>query len=353
MTTILQRLNVRLPIIQAPMAGSSNPRMAAAVSNAGALGSLGLGSSNASTARKAIRELKALTDGAYNVNFFVHKAATNDLDVGEKWIEALRSTFALYNAKPPDVLSEIYKSFAQDEEMVKVLEEEKPPVISFHFGLPSLAVIARLKSMGGILFATATSLDEARQAEQAGIDALVAQGYEAGGHRGIFDPDGPDDQLSTFALVRLLVKETSLPVIAAGGIMDGQGICAALDLGAIAAQMGTAFVLTDESSADEAYRGAMQSEANRHTIMTKSISGRPARSLRNRFTQLGEGVQAKVPDYPLTYDIGKALNTAAKAKGEGGYGSQWAGQGAPLVRAMSCAQLVQLLAQELHLGIQN
>lgn len=321
--------------------------MAAAVSNAGGLGSLGLGSSDVTAARQAIQQIKSLTDKAYNVNFFVHQPATRDAEVERVWLDKLRETFDQYGAKTPESLNIIYKSIAEDEDMVIMLEEEKPPVVSFHFGLPSASVIARLKSTGAVLLATATSLDEARRAEEAGIDAIVAQGYEAGGHRGIFDPKGRDDELSTFPLVRLLVKSTSVPIIAAGGIMDGAGIQAALSLGAIAAQLGTAFVATDESSADEAYRAALQA-AHVRTIMTTSISGRPARCLENRFTRLGQTLGVSVPDYPLTYDVGKALNSAAKAKGEGGYGAQWAGQGAPMVRAMPCGDLVRVLAQELE-----
>ena len=181
-----------------------------------------------------------------------------------------------------------------------------------------------------------------------GVDAIVAQGWEAGGHRGLLDPDGPDDRLGTLALTRLLVRGQALPVIAAGGIMDGAGIAAALRLGASAAQLGTAFIATDESAADAGYRAALRTDAAHHTVMTRAISGRPARSLANRFTALGAAVpDAVIPAYPVAYDIGKALNAAGKAKGEYGYGAQWAGQGAPLCRAMPAAALIATLAAEL------
>jgi nitronate monooxygenase len=185
--------------------------------------------------------------------------------------------------------------------------------------------------------------------EAAGIDAIVAQGIEAGGHRGVFDPSAPDDALGMVVLTRLLVREAGLPVIAAGGIMDGAGIAAALELGAVAAQLGTAFVACPESSADDAYRAALMGPGGYHTMLTSLISGRPARSLANRFTALIELVAGRLPpDYPIAYDAGKALHAAAKARGEHGFGAQWAGQGAPLIRAMPAARLVQTLRGELE-----
>jgi len=177
----------------------------------------------------------------------------------------------------------------------------------------------------------------------------VAQGYEAGGHRGMFDYEAPDDCLGTVALTRLLVHQVNLPVIAAGGIMDGAGIAAMLRLGATAAQLGTAFVGCPESAADQGYRAALASEAAYHTTMTRAISGRPARCLANRFTKLTEDVpDSAIPDYPITYDMGKALIAAAKAKGEFGFGAQWAGQGAPLSRPLPAAELVRVLVKEMQ-----
>lgn len=230
--------------------------------------------------------------------------------------------------------------------MLATLIDLAPPVVSFHFGVPSKEVIIALKSAGCVLLATATNLSEAQAVKEAGIDAVVAQGWEAGGHRGMFDPDLPDNRLGTIALTRLLVARSGVPVIAAGGIMDGSGIRAALDLGAVAAQLGTAFIACPESSADLAYRGALTGPGAEHTVMTHAISGRPARCLRNRFTEWGEQAGLGSPGYPMTYDAGKALNAAAKATGESGFGAQWAGQGAPLVRAMPAAALVATLVGE-------
>lgn len=176
----------------------------------------------------------------------------------------------------------------------------------------------------------------------------MAQGYEAGGHRGVFDLAAPDDRLGTMALTRLLVKALGIPVVATGGIMDGAGIAAALTLGATAAQLGTAVVGCPESLADVGYRAALLGPPAKHTVMTAAISGRPARCLVNRFTALGGGVAAAaIPDYPIAYDAGKALHAEAKVKGELGYGSQWAGQGAPLARSLPAAELVARLKEEM------
>lgn len=197
--------------------------------------------------------------------------------------------------------------------------------------------------------AIATSLKEADAIKVAGIEALVAQGIEAGGHRGIFDPASPDDALGTVALTRLLIREAELPIIAAGGIMDGPGIAAALDLGAVAAQLGTAFLGCPESAADEGYRAALGGPGTYHTTLTSLISGRPARALANRFTALLDQLGGRLPpDYPIAYDAGKALHAKATAQGKNGFGAQWAGQGAPLIRAMPAAQLVRKLRDELQ-----
>lgn len=337
-----------LPILQAPMVGVSTPAMAAAVNAAGGLGAIALGAGDVPQAAEAIAEVRARTDRPFNVNLFVHRAPRPDPVREAAWCEALRPAFAGQGASPPSSLRPIYPSFAEDDAMLALLVAVKPAVVSFHFGLPDDARIAALKGAGCCLLASVTCLAEAQAAERAGVDALLAQGYEAGGHRGMFDPDARDDRLSTLALTRLLVTRSRLPVIAAGGIMDGAGVSAALALGAVGAQLGTAFIACPESAADAAYRGTLLGEGAAHTVMTAAISGRPARCLPNRFTALGEAVRAAVPDYPIAYDAGKALNAAAKARGEGGYGAQWAGQGAPLARAMPAGALVRTIADEMR-----
>jgi nitronate monooxygenase len=336
------------------MAGVSTPALAAAVSNAGGLGALGVGAMNAEGARKVIKATRALTGKPFNINVFCHQPAQADEAVERQWLNWLAPYFEEYGATPPVSLSEIYTSFVADPAMLEVFLEEKPAIVSFHFGLPSDDVIAELRKAGIKLLASATNLDEAAQIAAAGVDAIVAQGIEAGGHRGVFDADAADDGLGVFALTRLLVREFRLPVIAAGGIMDGAGIAAALALGAQAAQLGTAFVVCPETSIDDGYRRAMLGEAARRTTFTAAISGRVARSMVNRFTALGSDERSpKPPAYPIAYDAGKALHAAAKATGEFGYGAQWAGQAAALARSLPAAELVIQLERELKESIRQ
>jgi nitronate monooxygenase len=350
--SLTEFLRIETPIIQAPMAGTSTPAMAAAVSNAGGLGSISVAAVDAATGRRMIRNVKAATDRPFNVNVFCHAPAVRDEAVERAWIAALQPVFAKYGATTPASLAEIYGTFLIDDAKLEVLIEERPAVVSFHFGVPCADRIRRLKDAGIILLATATSLDEARQAVAAGVDAIVAQGYEAGGHRGTFNPDeAGDDRLGTFALVQVLAKHIDRPIIAAGGIMHGTGIAAAMKLGAAGAQLGTAFIACPESSADAGHRAALFSNAAHHTVMTDAISGRLARCLPNRFTELADSLTVRVPAYPVTYDVGKALNAAAKAMGEYGFGAQWAGQGAPLARSMPAAELVATLRLELEAAL--
>ena len=347
--SLVDQLQLTLPLIQAPMAGVSTPLLAASVSEAGGLGSIGVGATDEAGARAMIQELRNRTDRAFNVNLFVHGRAKADPDREVDWLAWLAPLFAEFGAEPPTTLRTVYKSFADDPAVLAMLLEVAPPVVSFHFGLPSSDALSALRSRGIFLMATATSLEEAGAIKAAGIDAIVAQGIEAGGHRGIFDPATPDDALGTVALTRLLVRKAGLPIIAAGGIMDGAGIAAMLDLGAVAAQLGTAFIACPESAVDEGYRAALNGPGAYHTTLTSLISGRPARALANRFTALRDQLGGRLPpDYPIAYDAGKALHAAAKAQGEHGFGPQWAGQGAPLIRAMPAAQLVRVLREELQ-----
>ncbi|HEV2703720.1 MAG TPA: nitronate monooxygenase [Steroidobacteraceae bacterium] len=347
---LLDILGIDLPIIQAPMAGVSTPAMAAAVAEAGALGSIGVGATDAAGAQRMIEAVRQRSTRSLNVNVFCHQPARPDGAVDSAWITRLQPYFQRFGAQPPAQLREIYRSFIVDDEMLAMLLRTRPRVVSFHFGLPPAQHLRALRDAGIVLLASATNPAEARAAAAAGVNAIIAQGYEAGGHRGVVDPAAPDAALSTGVLTRLLVRELAVPVIAAGGIMDGAGIAAVLRLGASAAQLGTAFIACAESDADVHFRRALASDAAHHTVMTRAISGRPARCLGNAFTALGEGVEPqRIPSYPLTYDAGKALNQAAKAAGNGGFGAQWAGQGAPLARTgLGAAQLVAALAGELR-----
>ncbi|MDR6412791.1 nitronate monooxygenase [Paraburkholderia terricola] len=343
----IARLGIELPLIQAPMAGVSTPRLAAEVSNAGALGSIGIGASTTEEARTMINDTRALTCRPFNVNVFCHARAQRDAVREAAWLQHLAPLFAESGMAVPTVLNEIYRTFLDDDAIFDLLIELRPPVVSFHFGLPTAERIVELREAGVVTLATATSLEEAKLIEQAGVDAIVAQGIEAGGHRGIFDPDAVDEQLSTAVLVRLLVQKTRLPVIAAGGVMDGHGIQAVLTLGAAAAQLGTAFVLCPESAANASYRANLKSTRAETTRLTSALSGRPARGMVNRLITFGEAVGSPRPAaYPLAYDAAKQLNSAAARRGNNEFGAQWAGQGAPLAREMPAAELVSTLRSE-------
>lgn len=346
--TFLARLGIQLPLIQAPMAGVATPQLAAAVSNAGGLGSLGIGPSSVDQARRMLEQTRELTSRPFNVNLFCHAPAQPDAAREAAWLQHLKPLFDEVGLALPDALHAGYPSFVEDDAMLKLLLEQPPAVVSFHFGLPDATVIAALKGAGICLLATATNLREAQLIEQAGLDGIVAQGIEAGGHRGMFDPQQADEQWSTAVLVRLLAQQCTLPVIAAGGIMDGQGIRAMLDLGAAAAQLGTAFVLCPESSANPGYRTALKSQRAHSTRLTASISGRPARGMFNRLIQHGDISGAPSPaGYPMTYDAAKQLNAAASRQDNHEFAAHWAGMGAPLARELPAAELVKQLMQEM------
>ena len=344
--SLFAKLAITVPIVQAPMAGWATPALAAAVSNSGALGSLGIGGMKAEDARAVIRETRSLTRRPFNVNVFCHKHAAADPAREARWLAYLEPYFARFQASPPAALGNSYSSFVDDNAVLAMLLEERPAVVSFHFGLPASTTIAALHDAGIVLFATATNADEAGQVAHARIDAIVAQGAEAGGHRGTFDPAAPDELLGTMALVRLLMRETSLPIIAAGGLMDGASIAAVLALGAQAAQLGTAFLVTPESAADAADRAALLNPRSR-TALTKAISGRLARSVENAFTDIGRDPDCPpIPDFPIAFGAARALNAAARAHGSSAFAAQWAGEAVRLSRVMPAAELVATLVQE-------
>ena len=344
---VLRLLHIQHPIIQAPMVGVSTPQLAAAVSNTGALGSIGLGASTAQQAREMIHATRALTDRPINVNLFCHAPAVSDPLREAAWLEHLAPFFAEFGASAPPKLTEIYRSFLADEATLEVLLSERPAVASFHFGLPPAEWIRALRDVGTASLACVTTPEEALLAEQAGVDALIAQGVEAGSHRGVFDP-ALDHQIGLLALIPLIARQTRLPVIGAGGIMDGHAIIAAMCLGAAAVQLGTAFILCPESAANAQYRTALQGERAQRTQITAAISGRPARGLVNRlFTDVGSPGAPAFPDYPITYDAAKALHAAASARDNNDFAVQWAGQAAPLARALPASELVELLVREM------
>jgi nitronate monooxygenase len=350
MTTasLLLRLGIEHPILQAPMVGVSTPGLAAAVSNAGGLGALGLGASTAEQGRALIRATRALTTHPFNVNLFCHRPARIDAAHNAAWLAHLAPLFAEFGGGPPEGLREIYRSFLDDPAVLHMLLEERPAVVSFHFGAPAADWVERLRAAGLFTLGCATTLEEARQLVARGIDAIVVQGAEAGGHRGVFDDTpGADAELGLLPLLRSMASRIDRPLIAAGGLMDGQAIAAARQLGASAVQLGTAFLLCPEAATTAAHRAALLGERGHRTRITRTLSGRPARGLVNRLYLEQDGVRhPPVAEYPLAYDAAKALHALASARGCEDFAAQWAGQGAPLARAMPAGELVGALMEE-------
>lgn len=344
---ILTRLGLRYPIIQAPMAGTSTPALAAAVSNAGGLGSLGLGNVSTDVAREQIRQLKQLTDKPFNINMFCHTPDPTDAQREAAWLQRLQPWFAEFSAEAPKQLDKGYDSFVGNRAMLDVLLEERPPVVSFHFGLPDAVAIAELQQAGIFLMGCATSLEEARAIEAAGLDAIVAQGYEAGGHRGLFDPKQESGLLLDDLLAQL--KDTiELPVVATGGLMDGKDISRVLAAGASAAQLGTAFISCPESAAPQAYRDQLLSDNAQETAVTAIFSGRPARGMVNRSHREIGPYAAELAGYPQAYSAAKALHAAAVAKGSHDFAPYWAGTSAHRSRALPAAGLMACLVEEMQ-----
>jgi len=331
------------------MAGVSTLALALAVSRAGALGSLATGATPAAaTVAKQLAELQAATDKPFNVNVFCHQPAASNAAHDAQWLAYLRPFFEELGSEPPASLSEVYPSFLVNDELLRVLVAARARVVSFHFGLPTASQAAALRQAGCLLLACVTSVAEGQLAVALGVDALVAQGVEAGGHRGVFD-GAVDTQEPAIPLTRQLVQAFSLPVVAAGGLMTGADVAAALQAGAAAAQLGTAFVACPESGASAAYRAALLHQPPLPTQLTDVISGRLARGLVNRFMlEIDQPGRPAVAAYSRAYVAGKALVAAAQQAGEPGFAVQWAGTGVGRARALPAAELVQVLAAELQ-----
>jgi nitronate monooxygenase len=342
---LLNRLNIDYPVIQAPMGGGpSTPELVAAVSNAGGLGSLGAAYLSSDQITDAIRQIKSLTNKPFNVNLFAggYEAKTHGdprpmLAVLAEIHEAL--------ALPPPVLPELPPDpFPAQFEAVL---DSDPPIFSFTFGIPSADVMARLKARGIAIIGTATTVKEAHMLAETGVDAILAQGAEAGAHRGTFAGPVEDAMIPTFNLVRSIRNVVSLPVIAAGGIMDGRDLSLALRLGASAAALGTAFLTCPESGASEAYKQAVLAAGKDTTVITRVFSGRPARGLRNEFIVKLEGREDVILPYPLQNALTRSMRTAAAQLGNAGFLSLWAGQGVARCRTMPAGELVMQLVTEL------
>lgn len=334
---------IRLPIIQAPMAGSQNHQLAAAVSEAGGLGSIPAGMLNAQNLDAELTAMAALTGKPYNVNFFCHQTPAEDAARTEAWL-ALLAPFLKELAIDPASIPGGATRQPFDAAMAEVVERHRPPVVSFHFGLPARDLLERVKGSGAKIISSATTLEEGRWLQAHGVDAVIAQGVEAGGHRGMFLSDDINGQVGTFALLPQLVAALDVPVIAAGGIADARCVTAAQALGAAGVQVGTAYLLCDESRASQLHRQALQSPSAEHTVLTTLFSGRPARGIVNRLIrELGARPEA-VPAFPLAGNAIGSLRAAAEPQGINHFSPLWAGQNVSGCQPIPAARLTEALA---------
>lgn len=347
MTGLLARLRIEVPIVQAPMAGTSTPALAAAVSEAGGLGSIGVGAVDAERARPMIDAIRQRTPRPFNVNLFCHRPEPADPMREAAWIERLRPVFERYRAEPPKALREIYQSFQTDDAMLALLLETKPPVVSFHFGLPSAELLARVKKWGAKVLSSATTVEEALWLEAHGADAIIAQGLEAGGHRGHFLNHDLSAQSGTFALLPRIVHAVKVPVIAAGGIVDARGVKAALALGAAGVQAGTAYLLCPEATTSAVHRAALKSSAAGHTALTNLFTGRPARGIVNRVMRELGPLSPAAPEFPLATSAIAPLRAAAESCGSGDFSPLWCGQNVLGCREIGAAEITRGLVEGL------
>jgi len=335
-------LGIDLPIIQAPMAGAQAGAMAIAVSNAGGLGSLPCAMLAPDGLRKELDAIKVQTDKPINVNFFCHAAPVADAARESAWRAALGPYYKQFSIDPAGIATGPGRA-PFGPEFADVLEQYRPAVVSFHFGLPPADLLARVKTWKSKILSSATTVDEARWLEAHGVDAVIAQGLEAGGHRGIFLSDDLSTQAGTFALLPQVVRAVKIPVIAAGGIADSRGIAAAMALGAAGVQIGTAYLLCPEATITAVHRKALKSESARHTALTNLFTGRPARGIVNRVMRELGPLSGLPPAFPLATSAIVPLRARAEAEGSGDFSPLWSGQNASGCRELPAAQLTREL----------
>ena len=341
--SIARLFGIELPVIQAPMAGSQGSALAIAVSNAGGLGSLPCAALTPDAMRAELKAITAGTSNPYNVNFFCHQQPEPDPAREREWRALLTPYFAECGIDP-DSLPAGPGRMPFNDDAADVLEEFRPPVVSFHFGLPAKQLVARVRQWGAKILSSATTIDEARYLEANGVDAVIAQGLEAGGHRGLFLTSDITTQVGTMALTPQVAKAVSVPVIAAGGIADAKGVTAAMALGATAVQAGTAYLFCPEATTTAVHRAALQSDAAWITALTNLFTGRPARGIVNRLMREIGPINAAAPAFPLAVAALQPLRARAESEGRGDFSPLWAGQNAFSCRELSAAALTRELA---------
>ena len=350
--TLQQLLGIELPIIQAPMAGVQDHRLAVAVSNAGGLGSLPAAMLSLEALRSELTALQAQTHKPYNVNFFCHTPPEPDAASEAAWRAALKPYYDELGLDAASIPAGPGRR-PFDADSAALLAEFKPRVVSFHFGLPAPDLLAQVKSWGSKVLASATTVREALWLEEHGADAVIAQGLEAGGHRGNFLSMDISEQMGTFALLPQIAATVRVPVIAAGGIADAAGVRAAMALGAAGVQVGTAYLCADEATTTALHRAALQSEAARHTTLTNVFTGRPARGIVNRVmremggsgkTHFATGLSRAAPAFPLATNAMAPLRAAAEKAGRTDFSPLWSGQNATACQSAPAADITRALA---------
>jgi nitronate monooxygenase len=345
---ILDLLGIEHPILLAPMAGPATPELAIAVAEAGGLGSLACALATPEQIRRDLGIVRQRTSRPVNLNFFVHKPPTPDTARDARWKERLGGYYVEHGLDPA-APTPVSGRAPFNEETCAIVEEFRPEVVSFHFGLPDAALLARVKATGAKVISSATTVAEAKWLAANGCDAIIAQGYEAGGHRGLFLTDNTHfiaSQAGTMALVPQIVDAVSCPVIAAGGMTDARGIVAALALGASAVQIGTAYLFCPEANVTAIHRQALAAATDDGTALTNVFTGRPARGLINRVMREVGPMSTDAPAFPTAGGALLPLKTAAEAQGKGDFTSLWSGQAAALGRAMPAGELTQTLVRE-------
>lgn len=349
-TALTARLGITYPIVQAPMASISTAPLAAAVSMAGGLGSIGSAVMPPAAVEAQVRDVRARTDRPFALNFFVHvPAPPAEAAAASMWqrLEPYRRALGL-DQMPPIVVPPPF-----GPAMLECVVALRPAAVSFHFGLPDEATMRALHDVDVAVLSSATTVAEARELEARGADAIIAQGIEAGGHRGTFQSELGDGEIGTLALVPQVVDAVKVPVLAAGGIFDGRGIAAALVLGASGAQLGTAFLGCAETVIDPVYRRTLGEARAARTRITRLLSGRPARAIVTRFIEAMADQEAEALPFPQQRVLTAALAAAGMAQGDVELLAMWAGQGAPKLRPMPAADLVATLAKEVDAALER
>lgn len=341
--TLQQLFGIGLPIVQAPMAGVQGSALAVAASNAGGLGSLPCAMLGADALRQELAAIRSQTRKPFNVNFFCHVPPQASAARDTAWRDALAPYFAELGLGPEVPAGPGRVPF--DAATADLLAQFRPPVVSFHFGLPAPELLARVRAWGAKVLSSATTVEEALWLDAHGVDAIIAQGLEAGGHRGMFLSDDLDAQVGTFALVRQVVQAVRTPVIAAGGIADAQGVAAALALGAAGVQVGTAYLLCQEATTTALHRQALKSEAARVTAVTNVFTGRPARGIVNRVMRELGPISEAAPPFPLAAARMGVLRATAESRGSSDFSPLWAGQNTSGCREVPAAVLTRELAR--------